>query len=79
MSRKTGLLLIVAAAGLVAALFVALQGWLRLEGVTMTVHGWIALTLGVVLSLLLGGGLMALAFYSSRKGYDDKIEPDGPK
>ena len=30
-----------------------------------------ALIAGVVLSMLLGGGLMALAFYSSHHGYDD--------
>jgi hypothetical protein len=35
------------------------------------VHGYVALALGVVLSLLLGFGLMALAFYSARRGYDD--------
>ena len=26
---------------------------------------------GILFSLLLGGGLMALVFYSSRHGYDD--------
>ena len=30
----------------------------------------IALILGVVFSMLLGGGLMALVFWSNRKGYD---------
>ena len=38
----------------------------------MTVHGWIALGLGCGLSLLVGGGLMALVFHSSRHGYDDR-------
>lgn len=37
----------------------------------ISVHGYIALGLAGGVTLLLGGGLMWLAFYSSRKGYDD--------
>ncbi len=37
----------------------------------ISIHGYIALGLAAVFTLLLGGGLMWLAFYSSRKGYDD--------
>lgn len=43
---------------------------------SMSVHGWVALGLGTVLSLAVGGGLMALVFHSARKGYDDRIEMD---
>jgi hypothetical protein len=32
---------------------------------------YIAMTLGVVFSLVVGIGLMTLVFYSSRKGYDE--------
>ena len=32
---------------------------------------WFAIAGGVLVSLLVGGGLMALVFYSSRHGYDD--------
>ena len=42
----------------------------------MSVHGWIALIGGSVLSLLVGGGLMALAFYSQRAGYDARMAPE---
>ena len=45
--------------------------WNSLEGVKMSGHGIFALILGLVFSLGLGGGLMALVFYSSRAGYDD--------
>lgn len=31
----------------------------------------IAMTLGIVFSFIVGVGLMALIFYSSRKGYDE--------
>lgn len=33
--------------------------------------GYVALVLGVVFSLVVAVGLMALVFYSSRKGYDE--------
>jgi hypothetical protein len=38
----------------------------------MSVHGWVALSLGVFFSLLIGCGLMALVCFSSRRGYDDR-------
>jgi hypothetical protein len=31
-----------------------------------------------VLSLLVGGGLMALVFYSARAGYDDRVSVEKP-
>jgi hypothetical protein len=37
----------------------------------MSVHGYMAMILGVVFSLGIGCGLMALMFYSSRHGYDE--------
>lgn len=58
---------------LAAVLFGALTGW---DSSAMSVHGWIALGIGTFLSLAVGGGLMALVFYSARKGYDDRIELD---
>ena len=38
-------------------------------------HGWIALGLGTFFSLLIGCGLMALMFFSSRRGYDEAADP----
>lgn len=58
---------------LAAALFGTLSGW---DASYMSVHGWIALGIGTFFSLAVGGGLMALVFYSARKGYDDRIEVD---
>jgi hypothetical protein len=36
--------------------------------------GWLyaAMAGGIIVSLVVGGGLMALVFYSSRAGYDDR-------
>lgn len=65
-------LLTVTLGGILAAvMFGVLTGW---DASAMSIHGWIALTLGTLLSLAVGGGLMALVFYSARKGYDDRIE-----
>jgi hypothetical protein len=49
--------------------------WQRTDA-QMSVHGWIALSLGVFFSLLVGCGLMALMFYSSRHGYDERAQSD---
>ena len=68
---NAGVLIAVLVALLALAGAAAWYVWSALEGVSMTIHGYIALTAGVVLSLLVGGGLMALVFYSARKGYDD--------
>lgn len=54
---------------LAAAIWFAFYGWNATEGEVST-NGMIALVLGVVFSMLLGGGLMALVFWSNRKGYD---------
>jgi purine-cytosine permease-like protein len=56
--------------------FLALAGWFAYEGwhygdAPMSPHGYIALAIGIVMSLIVGVGLMALVFYSHRKGYDE--------
>jgi uncharacterized membrane protein len=45
--------------------------WQQSHG-QMTIHGWIALGLGVFFSVVVGCGLMALMFFSSRRGYDER-------
>jgi hypothetical protein len=45
--------------------------WLRLGGDGIPFYGYVAIAGGVLFSLLIGGGLMALVYYSSRHGYDD--------
>lgn len=73
---KTALLILALGSLLAAALYVTLKDW---DASAMGVHGWIALAAGSALSVLVGGGLMALTFYSARKGYDDRIDQDpGP-
>ena len=56
---------------LAATIWWAWQGWVAHSDVQMSIHGYIAMGLGVFFSLVIGFGLMALTFYSSRRGYDD--------
>jgi hypothetical protein len=55
---------------LVAALAYAIHAWNALNGVGISPAGWIFMSLGILFTLLVGGGLMALVFYSSRNDYD---------
>jgi len=55
-------------------------GWTLANGTDVPVSGYVAMVFGVFASLGVGFGLMALIFYSSRKGYDEPpvlISPDG--
>ncbi|MCY4237401.1 MAG: hypothetical protein OXC93_03465 [Rhodospirillaceae bacterium] len=56
---------------LLLSIGVAWHVWSALDDISMPIHGYLALTAGVVFSLIVGGGLMALVFYSARRGYDD--------
>jgi hypothetical protein len=53
----------------------AVSVWNATGDAVMSVHGWIALGLGTFFSLLIGCGLMALMFFSSRSGHDDVADP----
>jgi hypothetical protein len=49
--------------------------WTSSNDVPMSRHGWIALSLGTLFSLVIGCGLMALMFFSSRSGHDEAATP----
>ena len=72
---KPGLGTILTLAILVGFLLLAIGfmvvGWGAPEGGTpMSSGGWIAMILGIIATLALGAGLMALMFYSNRSGRD---------
>ncbi len=48
--------------------------WAFIGGGAMSIHGWIALGLGVIGTLGLTWGLMSLAFRSDREGWDDGVD-----
>jgi formate hydrogenlyase subunit 3/multisubunit Na+/H+ antiporter MnhD subunit len=76
--RKLGIaaLLVPLFAILVAAFWFASRAWTVVSGPPMPGIGYLAMTLGVIFSLIIGCGLMALLFYSNRHGYDEPTRID---
>jgi hypothetical protein len=74
MSTPKGLgswaVIIVLVSLLAATGFVVYRG-LTVGDAAVPTSGYVAMALGVIFSLVVGFGLMALIFYSSRKGYDE--------
>src|SRR5271154_3292806 len=71
-SRIGTIALVAALLGMLAAsIWFAVHTWMSVEGPPMPTAGYVAMTLGVVFSIVIGSGLMALIFYSSRHGYDE--------
>lgn len=56
---------------LAAAVGYAVHVWESLDGPPMPAAGYVAMAGGVILSLVIGVGLMSLLFYSRRHGYDE--------
>ena len=79
-SRKSGrsgrLVLALVLAVAVAALATWGLGlfWTLIGGGEMSLHGWIAMTIGVLGTVGLAWGLMALAFRSDREGWDERVD-----
>jgi hypothetical protein len=61
---------VVIMAFLAAALWYAASAFV-VGGPPMPVIGYVAMAGGIIVSLAVGFGLMALLFYSSRHGYDE--------
>jgi ABC-type multidrug transport system permease subunit len=51
--------------------------WTGMGDSEISVAGWLAMGLGVIVTLGLGIGLMALVFISNRRGYDEIGRRDG--
>jgi type VI protein secretion system component VasK len=72
---KTWLLAGVLGVMLLAATVLSVRLWTSMD-TAIGGHGWAALIIGAVLTFVVGAGLMALVFFSSRRGYDeDDREP----
>ena len=52
------------------AIWYAMGAWHAMRGVHMSALGWVFLCAGIVVTFLLGAGLMGLVFYSSRHDMD---------
>jgi hypothetical protein len=72
--RSTIILGLTALFGLLAlAIWFAVSTFVQMSGDPIPLYGYFAIAGGVLVSLLVGGGLMALVFYSHRHGYDDDV------
>jgi hypothetical protein len=74
--RKSVVLAAVLLPLLVGTAAISVWAWRQLGDAGMGIHGYIALGLGALFTLLIGGGLMALVFYSHRHGYDERAGRD---
>jgi hypothetical protein len=64
-------ILIVLFSLLAATSVIVYLGWTLASDADVPASGYVAMVLGVIVSLAVGFGLMSLIFYSSRKGYDE--------
>ena len=71
MCRMRALIILALFGLLCLAFWFAGTAWVHLGGDAIPLYGYVAIAGGVLFSLLVGGGLMALVFYSNRHGYDD--------
>ena len=55
---------------LAVAIWYCIHAWGEVGGNGISPAGWVFLVLGVTLTIVVGGGLMGLLFYSSREGKD---------
>lgn len=75
-ARIIRFLLLLCASLLIAAIATMGLGlfWIAIGGGAMSVHGWIAMGLGVLGTVGLAWALMSLAFRSHREGWDDQVD-----
>ncbi|MBO6763909.1 hypothetical protein [Maricaulis sp.] len=71
MNRTNTPLIAVAVVAILLCLAFIVWGLGNLPEVSMGIHGWIALGLGTVVSVAVGGGLAAILIISRRNGYDE--------
>jgi hypothetical protein len=69
-SKSTWIAVAVAVAVVIVVIVLMASVWSGLGDSGISAAGWVALVLGVVVTLALGVGLMALVFISNRRGYD---------
>ena len=63
-------MVVAAAIVLIIGIVIAAE-WTGIGDSDISGAGWLAMGLGVIVTLALGVGLMALVFISNRRGYDE--------
>lgn len=74
--KQRALAIIVLSVAGVFALFWLAYAFAEANGVKLTIHTWIAIIIGTLVSFGLSALLFGLSFYSARSGHDDKIGPE---
>ena len=74
--RSTSIAVLFAMTSLIVIAGASYVVWRQMGQIELGLHGWIALIAGSVGMVVLGGGLMALSFYSSRSGHDEAAWQD---
>jgi hypothetical protein len=69
---RSAIVVLVLVGSLLVSAGTAYWAWQEVGEVEIGTHGWIALGLGAALTFLVGAGLMALMFFSARRGYDER-------
>jgi hypothetical protein len=76
-STSTWIAVTIAVIAVAAIAIIIGKFWIDLGAFEISGAGWLALGFGIVVTLALGFGLMALMFISSRRGYDDRANREG--
>ena len=61
---------------LLIVLYFSIKLWFNWDFIMISNHGLFAIAICIVMSFIIGSGLMALAFFSSKNGYDEKVDHD---
>jgi ABC-type Fe3+ transport system permease subunit len=75
---KTAALIAALGAILIGAAVAIVMAW-RSTDVDISIFGWVVIGIGALLAIALGGGLMALSFFSARRGFDDRLNEQDPE
>jgi len=71
---KIVILKILAAVILVSGLtYAGLTYYIGTTGIILSVHGYVAMALGIFFTFAMGAGLMALLFFSNKHGHDHQV------
>ena len=66
----------VAAVVVIVLAVIGIEFWNGIGDSDISPAGWVAMGIGIVVTLALGIGLMTLVFISSRRGYDEPSRSD---
>ena len=72
--KNTLFLIILAISAVILITIFAINLWLQMSDVTISYNGKIAIFVGAFFTILLGSGLMSLAYFSSKNGFDDQVD-----